>query len=96
VKRTLRNRPDTRIQVVLLTDGRGNHSMSGVSPKEESLRMARLMAEETRCDCIVVDTENKGNLIRTDLARPLAETLGARYFTFETLRAEGITTLARI
>ena len=39
---------------------------------------------------------SKGCLIRTDLARPLAETLGARYFTFETLRAEGITTLARI
>jgi len=96
VERTLRNRPDTRILVVLLTDGRANHSMSGAPAREESLRMARLMRNEGRCDYIVVDTENKGNLIRTDLARTLAETLGARYFTFETLRAEGITALARI
>ncbi len=95
VERTLRNRPDTRILVILLTDGRGNHALGGAPPREESLRMARLMAEERRCDYIVVDTENKTNLIRTDLARPLAETLGARYFTFETLRAEGITALAR-
>lgn len=93
-QRTLRNRPETRILVVLLTDGRGNHSLTGKPPLEESLRMARLMVEESRCDFIVVDTENKGNLIRTDLARPLAEILGARYFTFETLRAEGLSALA--
>ncbi len=95
VKRTLRNRPDTRILVILLTDGRGNHSISGKPALDEGRRMARMLGEEARCDFIVVDTEQKGSLFRTDLARNLAEMLHAQYFTFETLQAEQLFDLAR-
>jgi magnesium chelatase subunit D len=94
-QRTFRNRPDTRILLVLLTDGRGNHSLTGKPPVEEGLRMARLLREEPRCDSIVVDTENKGNLLRANLAKHLATELGAGYFTIESLQAEHLADLVR-
>lgn len=95
VKRTVRSRPDTRIFLVLLTDGRGNHSLTGRPPLEEGLRMARLLGEEDCCDFIVVDTEHKGNLVRSDLSRALAEMLRAQYFTIESLEAEQLVHLVR-
>lgn len=95
VKRTLRNRPGTRILLILLTDGRGNHSMTGLPPLEEGRRLARLLEEETYCDFIVVDTEDKGNLVRSDLALKLAQTLNARYFTCETLHSGQLFDMAR-
>lgn len=95
VERTLRNRPDTRILLILLTDGRANHSVSGRPPLEESLRMARLMGEEARCDFIVVDTEEKGNFVRADLALKFAEALNAQYYTYETLHSEQLLHMVR-
>ncbi len=95
VERTLRNRPDTRILLILLTDGRANHSVSGRPPLEESLRMARLLGEEARCDFIVVDTEEKGNFVRADLALNFAEALNAQYYTYETLHSEQLLHMVR-
>jgi magnesium chelatase subunit D len=91
VRRTTLNRPETRILVVLITDGRGNQSISAAPPAREVSGLARLLAEQPQCDFIVIDTENKSNFLRADLALALARQLEACYYTTETLQAEYIT-----
>lgn len=88
VRRTAMQRPEQRIVVVLISDGRGNHPLTQESRREEIANLTGLLAEERQCDFIVIDTEHKGNFLKTDLAMELARRLGAEYFTIEALRAE--------
>jgi magnesium chelatase subunit D len=94
VRKTAIRSPETRVVVILATDGRGNHSLGGTSGGEEIRKLAWLLAAEPSCDIIVVDTENKGSFLRFDKALDLAKQLNADYFTIEALRAENLTRLA--
>lgn len=95
VKRLAMRHPEIRILVALITDGRGNQSLTEETRKEEVPHLARLLSEEQQCDFIVIDTENKGNFLRTDLAVDLARRLEADYYTVEALRAEYLTELVQ-
>ena len=94
VQRELRQRPKTRMLLVLVTDGRGNHALRG-DLHGEIAALARLLAGRPQCDCLVIDTEPKRNALRTDMASTLARQLGAVYCPLELLPAEGLVTLVR-
>ena len=87
--------PETRFLVVLITDGRANQPISENSAKDELSGLVRILNEEERCDFIVIDTENKGNFLRADLALSLARQLDADYYTTEALKAEYLTDLVQ-
>ncbi len=89
-------RKDSRIltTVILITDGRGNVSLTGKPPREEIETLAgRLAADFPEVEFVVVDTETGS--VRLEMARRLAELLSARYFTPEALRADRLYEIAR-
>jgi magnesium chelatase subunit D len=94
IKRYAKKAPETRFLLVVITDGRANHTITGVSPREEALRAAQLFRQLSAVDTIVVDTENKDSFMRADLAFSLAENLGAEYYTTSNLRADYLFQLA--
>jgi len=83
--------PKTRFLVVLVTDGRANQSMSAMSAKEELPKMAGLLNGLPSTDYVVVDTENKRNFLKVDLAREIASSLGADYYSIDDLKADHLT-----
>jgi magnesium chelatase subunit D len=82
--------PETRFLVILVSDGRANQNVSDLRVWEEIERCSISLREMREADYIVVDTEDKSNLLRTDLAFKVASLLEARYFTMPDLRAEGL------
>lgn len=96
VKRVGMRHPETRFLVVLITDGRGNQALADKSSlKREIDGLTRLLAEQNNCDFVVIDTENKGNFLRADLAVDLARRLEADYYTTEALQTEYLTKLVQ-
>ncbi|NVN93155.1 MAG: VWA domain-containing protein [Desulfuromonadales bacterium] len=96
IKRIGMRHPETRFLVVLITDGRGNQPLVDKSSmKQEVAGLTRLLAEQNQCDFIVIDTENKGNLLRADQAIELARQLEADYYTVEALQAEYLSELVQ-
>jgi len=95
VRWTAMRSPEQRIVVVLITDGRGNQHLAPETRKVEVSNLARLLSEEPMCDFIVIDTENKGNFLRADLAIDLAQQLEADYYTVEALQAEYLSELVQ-
>lgn len=96
VKRIALRHPETRMVIVLITDGRHNHPLTENSSGDEIQKLARLLAEERRCDFIVIDTENKENFLKADKSLALAKELEADYYTIETLRAEYLSQAIRM
>lgn len=88
IKRVSKKAPETRFLVVFITDGRANHRLSDLPVAEEIRRAAQLVSEIPTADCIVVDTEDKGKFLTTDLALSLAAYLDADYYTIEDLKAD--------
>ena len=88
IKRYVKKAPETRFLLVIITDGRANHTISGLPPREEILRIAQLLREIPSTDCVVLDTEDKSKFLKADLAVPLATHLNARYYTIEDLKAD--------
>ena len=88
LRKTRLKEPHTRIVVVIVSDGRANHSISDMSVREEIRRCAGILKEERNADFLVIDTEEKTGFMRADLAVELSRLLGAGYFTTENLRAE--------
>jgi len=80
--------PQIRFIVAIVSDGRANQGLSGIPVREEVSKSAGMLRGVANTDFIVVDTEDKSNLIRMDLARNLAEELRADYFTTDDLKAE--------
>ncbi|MFH1027856.1 MAG: ATP-binding protein [Pseudomonadota bacterium] len=96
IKRVVMRHPETRFLVVLITDGRGNQPLADkASMKQEVASLTRLLAEQSQCDFIVIDTENKGNFLRADQAVDLARQLEADYYTVEALQAEYLSELVQ-
>ncbi|MGC9003825.1 MAG: VWA domain-containing protein [bacterium] len=80
--------PSQRITLLLITDGKANQSMGGKSIREEICRISFLLSSLPGIDFLVVDTEDKKGLFKTDLGLWIANLLGARYIQMEDLKAE--------
>lgn len=73
--------------LVLLTDGAGNVSMTGLPPHEEALRVAGLI-KQTGIRTVVINTEHES--LDRGLARDLAERMAAPCYTLSELGAQQI------
>ncbi|MGB9607531.1 MAG: magnesium chelatase, partial [bacterium] len=80
--------PSQRITLLLITDGKANQSMGGKSIREEICRISFLLSSLPGIDFLVLDTEDKKGLFKTDLGLWIANLLGARYIQMEDLKAE--------
>jgi magnesium chelatase subunit D len=87
ITRELRQHPDLKPLMVLLTDGAGNVSMTDRPPQEEAYRMAELFP---RADIrsLVINMENEA--FDQGLAQALADHLEAPCYTLADLRAESL------
>ena len=89
-----RRNPHNLTSVILITDGRGNVSLTGRPPREEVELLARKLALDfPEVEFVVVDTET--GAVRLEMARKLARLLSARYFTPEALRADRLLEITR-
>lgn len=80
--------------VVVLSDGRANVALDGGSAQAvEEARNYATIFEEKRLTGVVIDTEL--DFIKLEMARPLAETMGARYLKLEELRADSLADAVR-
>lgn len=81
--------------VMVMTDGRANAGLGTAPPHEEALIAAAGLRERyPSVRFFVIDTEAAG-IVRLELARKLATTLGAVYCRIEDLRAEDLVELAK-
>ncbi len=80
--------------VVVLSDGRANVSLdgSGASAVEEAQGFASIF-DDKHITSVVIDTEL--DFIKLAMARPLAESMGARYLKLEELRADSLAAAVR-
>lgn len=88
IKNVLIIEPETRFIVILVSDGRANHSITGLKIEEEIKKLSKTLRELPSVDYIVVDTEEKGRFLTTDCAKMIASYLDADYYTIEGLKAE--------
>jgi Mg-chelatase subunit ChlD len=77
--------PDVLPLLILLTDGAGNVSMTGLPPQEEAHRLSEQIADE-RLRCVVINMEHAA--FDQGLAQALAEHLNAPCYTLNELKAE--------
>lgn len=96
INRYAKKSPETRFLLVIVTDGRANHTLSGLPPKEEITRIAQLLRDIPSTDYIVVDTEDKSRFMRADLAVPLASHLDASYYTIDDLKADYLVEMVKM
>ncbi|HZD57049.1 MAG TPA: VWA domain-containing protein [Anaerolineales bacterium] len=87
IKREITLHPEILPLMILLTDGAGNVSMSGMPPQEESHRIARQIADE-HIRCVVINMEHAA--FDQGLAQDLAEHLEAPCYTLSELKAENL------
>jgi len=73
--------------MILLTDGAGNVSMTGMPPREEALLIASLFAEK-KVRALVINTEHES--LDRGLAQELADHLEAPCYTLAELKAESL------
>jgi magnesium chelatase subunit D len=79
--------PDIMPLIILLTDGAGNVSMSGLPPQEEAHRIAEQIAED-HIRSVVINMEHAA--FDQGLAQALAEHLHAPCYTLSELKAESL------
>ncbi len=86
---TQERRQDKEIMplIILLTDGAGNVSITGMAPREEALLIADLIAHE-RIRAVVINTEHQS--LDRGLAQELAVALDAPCYTLEEIKAESL------
>ena len=95
VVNALAKNPLARPIVIVITDGRANSPLrEGANPLEEAFALAGALSRDRRVKYIVVDTESPG-AVRFNLARRLAERLGADYLKTEDLKARTLVDLVR-
>lgn len=80
--RERRKNPEVMPLLILLTDGAGNVSMTGLPPHEEALRMAGLI-KRSGMRAVVINTEHRS--LDRGLAQQLAERMGAPCYTLAEL-----------
>ncbi|MEJ5226711.1 AAA family ATPase [Thermodesulfovibrio sp.] len=86
---------ESRFIVIIITDGRGNVSISNNPPLKELESVCILLRGFPHVDFIVIDTENKKGFLKMDMAVKIAHLLEARYATLENIKAEDLTEIVR-
>lgn len=85
--RERRKNPEVMPFLILLTDGAGNVSMTGLPAHEEALRVAGLI-KRSGVHAVVINTEHES--LDRGLARQLADKMGAACYTLKELGAQEI------
>jgi Mg-chelatase subunit ChlD len=85
LRRERRKNPEVMPLLVLLTDGAGNVSMTGLPPHEEALRVAGLI-KHSGIRAAVVNTEHES--LDRGLAQELADKIGGGCYTLKELGAQ--------
>jgi len=62
---------------------------------DELRRLAQLLGDLPETEFLVIDTEDKSSLLKTDRAQRIARLLGARYYPMAELRREALTHMVR-
>lgn len=83
----VRRDPETRPIIILLTDGAGNVSMTGMPAQEEAMAMAHLIGQ-AHIRCVVVNMEHAA--FDRGLAQALADAMGAPCYCLPDLAAESL------
>jgi magnesium chelatase subunit D len=101
VRNALLKNPLARPIVIVVTDGRGNVSLTAgppgstqSRPLQQAWALASVMAREKRAKYLVVDTEEE-SLVAFKLAERLAAALEAEYYRINDLKAETLLSLIR-
>ncbi len=82
-----RRDPETRPIMVLLTDGAGNVSMTGMPAQEEAMRMAELF-KHAQIRTVTINMEHEA--FDRGLAKKLARSLGGSLYNLPDLRADAL------
>lgn len=82
--------PFARFLVFVVTDGKANVSISGKPVFDELRSICLFLKELALTEFVVIDTEKKRGLRRTDLSLKIAKWLNASYFPMEDLKSENI------
>ena len=82
-----RRDPETKPLIIILTDGAGNVSVTGMPPQEEAGRMA-LMIKDSHLRTIVVNMEHPA--FDRGLAQQLANALGGPCYALPELKADAL------
>jgi magnesium chelatase subunit D len=82
-----RRDPETRPLIILLTDGAGNVSMTGMPAQDEAMHMAKLI-EQANMRSVVVNMEHVA--FDRGLAQALADAMGAPCYCLPDLAAESL------
>ena len=90
--RERRKNPEVMPLLILLTDGAGNVSMTGLPPHEEALRMAALI-KRSGIRAVVINSEHQS--LDRGLAQQLADRMSAPCYTLTELGAEELYTTVR-
>jgi len=84
---------ETRPLMILLTDGAGNVSMTGMPAQEEALRMAELF-KQAHIRTVTINMEHQA--FDRGLAQQLADALGGPCYNLPELRAESLLKTVRL
>jgi magnesium chelatase subunit D len=95
IRRARAKSAETRFLAVIVTDGRANQTISPFPVDEELAKVTNLLRGLPATDFIVVDTEDKNQFIRTDLACKLSAALDADYYEMDALQADYLTAVVR-
>ena len=87
IRREKNLHPEVLPLIILLTDGAGNVSMSGMPPQEEAHRIAKQIADD-EIRCVVINMEHAA--FDQGLAQELSENLQAPCYTLTELKAENL------
>jgi magnesium chelatase subunit D len=85
IKREELSHPEIQPLIILLTDGVGNVSISGMPPQEEAYQIAEKIAEE-EIPSVVINMEHRE--FDKGLASEIADHLNASYYCLTDLQAE--------
>lgn len=90
IKKELRKNPNILPLMIIITDGKGNISLDkSLKPKQELLKIAKLVKEQNKINSIVIDIEKSG-LMSFKIAKELAKNIGAEYVKIDDLKSQSI------
>lgn len=92
IEREKNQNADVAPLMILLTDGAGNVSVTGMPPREEALMIAGLYREK-QFRAVVINTEHAS--LDRGLARELADALAGPCYTLDEIRADSLLATVR-
>ncbi|MCD8509864.1 MAG: VWA domain-containing protein [Bacillus sp. (in: Bacteria)] len=87
LRKALIKDPEILPILIVVTDGKANHSMGGTDPVKEAIQIAHHIAE-TGVQSLVIDIEN--GFINLGIAKEIAKALNADYYKLDELKSANI------